>query len=66
MSFRARTRLDGIPTRSDMQFWTDAEFAIDLAVKTVEAVGASAKLTEAVNLLAKARDAVADHVEGVT
>jgi hypothetical protein len=42
---------------------SDAERAIYNAVQAVEAVGASPALTEAVILLQKARDIVADHVE---
>lgn len=52
------------PTRSDLRWWTTAEMEIQNAVDAVEKVGASPALTDAVVLLAKARDRVADHVEG--
>ena len=57
-------RPDGIPTRADMQWMTAAELAIREAMQAVEAVGASVALTDAVTLLSKAQDRVADHVEG--
>jgi hypothetical protein len=43
-----------------------AELAIVRAMQAVENAGGGAALTEAVALLAQARDRVADHVEGVT
>ncbi len=43
---------------------TPAEIAIINAMQAVEAAGASVALTDAVALLSKARDRVADHVEG--
>jgi hypothetical protein len=61
---RPAQRADGFPTRNDMSWFTVAELAITEAMLAVEQTGASAKLTEAVTLLAKARAAVADHVEG--
>ena len=61
---RPKTRDDGFPARADMQQWTPAEKAIADAVQAVEASGGSPALTDAVNLLAKARERVADHVEG--
>lgn len=60
---RPLARPDGIPTRIDMSWMTDAERAIMDAVQAVEKAGASPALTEAVTLLTKARDRVADHVE---
>ena len=57
-------RPDGIPTRADMQWMTAAELAILEAMQAVEAAGASVALTDAVTLLSKAQDRVADHVEG--
>lgn len=57
-------RPDGIPTRADMQWMTAAELAIREAMQAVEAAGASVALTDAVTLLSKAQDRVADHVEG--
>lgn len=62
---RPHLRPDGIPTRSDMRYWTPAELAIWEAMGAVEAAGASPALTDALNLLIKARDRVADHVEGM-
>jgi hypothetical protein len=56
-------RADGFPTRACLELMSDAERAIYNAVQAVEAVGASPALTEAVILLQKARDIVADHVE---
>jgi hypothetical protein len=43
---------------------TPAELAISEAIQAVEKVGASKALTDAVLLLSRARDRVADHVEG--
>ena len=57
-------RPDGIPTRSDTQWMTPAELAINEAMAAVEGTGASVALTNAVTLLSQARDRVADHVEG--
>lgn len=57
-------RHDGIPTRADMQWMTPAELAIREAIQAAEAAGASVALTDAVTLLSKAQDRVADHVEG--
>ncbi len=63
---RPAKRPDEIPTRVDMQWWSDAEMAISKAMAAVEKEGASPALTEAVALLAKAQSCVADHIEGVT
>lgn len=62
---RPRNRPDGVPTRCDMQWMTAAERAIVDAMRVVEAAGGSIALTDAVTLLSKARDRVADHIEGV-
>lgn len=61
---RPAKRADGWPTRSDMQQWSPAEHAIFNAVQEVEKAGADPALTDAVNLLQKARDRVADYYEG--
>jgi len=61
---RPSNREDGIPTRVDQRYWSPAERAIFAAVLEVEASGADPALTDAVNLLAKARDRVADYYEG--
>lgn len=62
---RPSKRPDGIPTRIDQQWMTPAELYIASAMEAVERVGASVAITDAVTLLAKARERVADHVEGV-
>ncbi len=56
---------DGFPTRSSVEHWTPAELAIVEAMRAVEDAGASPALTDAINLLQRARDRVADHVEGI-
>jgi 3-deoxy-D-manno-octulosonate 8-phosphate phosphatase KdsC-like HAD superfamily phosphatase len=61
---RDHLRLDGIPTRCDMTLMSAAELAIMEAMRVVEASGGSPALTDAVELLSKARGRVADHVEG--
>jgi hypothetical protein len=61
---RPAKRPDGIPTRADLHWMTPAEIAITDAMSAVEKAGASVALTDAVTLLSKARDRVADHVEG--
>lgn len=62
---RPARRPDGVPTRADMQWMTPAELAIRDAMQAVEAVGASLALTDAMTLLGKAQERVADYVEGV-
>lgn len=62
---RPHTRPDGFPTRSDTNWYSPAEAAIRNAMLEVEKAGASRSLTEAVTLLIKAGDCVADHVEGI-
>jgi len=57
--------LTDIPRRSRLDQNTPAELAIRGAMLAVEQAGGSPALTEAVTLLAQAKDAVADHVEGV-
>jgi hypothetical protein len=63
---RPKDRPDGVPTRIDMQWMTAAELAILDAMRAVESAGASTALTDAVVMLGKARDRVADHVEAET
>lgn len=53
---RPHERPDGIPTRICLDWHTEAEQAITAAMYAVERAGGSLKLTEAVNLLSKARD----------
>ncbi len=64
-NFRPKSRPDGWPTRADIQLLSPAELAIRAAVDAVEMAGASIALTDAVILLGKARDRVADHMEGI-
>lgn len=56
---------DDIPRRSRLDKMTPAENAIYNAMCVVEQAGCDVRLTEAVNLLQKARDRVADFVDGV-
>lgn len=51
------------PRRNQLDQMTEAEKAIYEATQKVEAMGAHEKLTEAVILLGKAREAVADFVD---
>lgn len=60
---RPHLREDGIPTRCDTSLMSDAEVVITSAMRAVEMTGSSTALTDAVVLLGKARDRVADHVE---
>lgn len=62
---RPKLRPDNIPTRIDLNWMTPAEFAILKAMEAVEYAGGSVALTDAINLLSRARGRVADHVEGV-
>jgi hypothetical protein len=62
---RPLKREDGWPTRSDMQYWTGGEHLIMAAINAVELMGAHPALTEAVNLLIKAKERVADFAEGL-
>jgi hypothetical protein len=61
---RPEQRPDGWPTRSDLQWFSEAEWAIHRAMGAVESAGGSVALTDAITLLAKAKARVADHVEG--
>jgi hypothetical protein len=60
---RPHRRPDGVWTRCDTLLMSPAELAITNAMDEVEKAGASEALTDAVILLGKARDRVADHVE---
>jgi hypothetical protein len=62
---RPATRPDGFPTRNDVQWFTTAETAIMKAMEAVESAGGSVALTDAVTLLSRAQDRVADHVENL-
>ncbi len=52
-----------IPRRIRLDLNTPAELAIYNAMQEVEKVGADVKLTEAIILLGKAKDLVADYVD---
>lgn len=52
------------PRRSDLHRQTETEIAIRSAIADVEALGADPLLTEAVELLDRARNKVADYVDG--
>lgn len=52
-----------IPRRNRLDLNTPAELAVTNAVQEVERMGADVKLTEAVNLLAKAKEAISDYVD---
>ena len=52
-----------IPRRNRLDLNIPAEKAIHNAMQEVEKVGANVKLTEAITLLAKAKDLVADYVD---
>lgn len=54
---------DDIPRRADVLRYTRAERAILAAMLAVEDMGADVRLTDAVVLLGKAKDAVADYVD---
>jgi hypothetical protein len=56
---------DDFPRRNKLWLMTQAEVMIYLAMGEVEKMGADVKLTEAVTLLAKAKDAVADFVDNI-
>lgn len=54
---------DQIPRRNQLDKLTKAEMAIHNAMNEVEKTGVNPKLTEAITLLQKAKDCVADFVE---
>lgn len=60
-----RMNNDEIPRRIRVDLMTPAELAIRAAVQAVEEAGAHAHLTDAVVLLAQARESVANWVDGV-
>ena len=64
-SVPAATPEPGFPRRNQMPKWSTGERAIQDAVEVVERMGADVRLTDAVILLGKARDRVADFVDGV-
>lgn len=62
---RPTKRPDGIPTRYDALWMTDAELAITAAMMKVENSGDGRAITDAVLFLSLARECVADFVEQV-
>ena len=62
---RAEPTMYNFPRRHQMLKWTPAEMAIAAAVQRVEEAGCDVRLTDAVILLGRARDAVADFVDNV-
>jgi hypothetical protein len=63
LCFKEVARVDGVPRRARIDLLTPAETAIRNALIQVEKVGADVKLTDAVILLTKAQDLVADYIE---
>jgi hypothetical protein len=57
--------MDEIPRRCRIDLMVPAELAIRAAVETVEEMAADVRLTEAVILLGRAQERVADFVDGV-
>lgn len=58
-----KTRKDGIARRCDVLLQTDAERAIGMAIRKVEAMGAHPDLTNIVTSLTAIKDQVGDFVE---
>ena len=56
---------DDVPRRCRIDLYTPAEKAIYDAAQVVEGMDADVRLTDAVNTLWKAKDLVADYVDGV-
>ena len=54
-----------IPRRNRLDLNTPAEISIHAAIQEVEKAGADERLTEAVVLLGKAKELVADFVDGI-
>lgn len=57
--------LEGFPRRSRLDLNTPAELSIFNAIQEVEKAGCDVRLTDAINLLSKARDLVADYVDSI-
>ena len=53
------------PRRLRRDLWTPCEYAIALAIGMVEGAGTDPRLTDAVILLGRAKDRVADYVDGI-
>lgn len=51
------------PRRNRMDLWKPSELAIFNALQEVEKMGADVRLTDAVILLSKAQDLVADYID---
>lgn len=62
---KSKTMETEIPRRNRLDLNTPAELAIYHAMQEVEKAGADVRLTEAINLLKKAKDLVSDCVDGV-
>lgn len=60
------TKENPLPRRSRLDLNTPAELAIFNAMQEVEKAGADVRLTEAIILLDKAKNAVADFVDGIS
>lgn len=58
--------MSDIPRRHQMLRWCEAEHKIQAAVDAVEVMDADVRLTDAVILLGRARERVADFVDGVS
>lgn len=54
-----------IPRRAQMQEWTTEEKELFHLMQEIEKLGGSVKLTKCITLLSEARDALADHIEGI-
>jgi hypothetical protein len=54
-----------IPRRNRLDLSTPAELAIYNAMEEVEKAGADKRLTDALNLLAQAKNLIADYIEGI-
>jgi len=57
--------LAGFPRRNQVQLMSAGELAIRQAIAVIEAMGCDTRLTDAVALLGKAQDRVADFVDGI-
>lgn len=57
--------MNTIPRRNQLQEYVPAEIAIRNAMAEVEKMGADVRLTDAIFLLEKAKNKVADFVDGI-
>jgi hypothetical protein len=58
-----KTAENGVPRRNRLDLNEPAELAIIKAGEEIENLGADVRLTDALNLLWKAKDLVADYIE---